>query len=415
MNRKQLTLLIVAALIVGGLGLWVRSRRAASYQTSAGLMGQKVLGDFDVNSIAHVVIRHGTNELNLVRKDEVWTVKERGNYKANFSEISDFLRKLWELKTVQAQTIGPSQLARLELVTEGDKPGTVVELRNESGELVRSLILGKQHRRQPTQSSPFGGDEGWPDGRYVMVSGKSNIVSLVSETFSNIEPKPEQWLNKDFFKIEKVKSIAVKYQNETNSWHIARDTESSELKLVDAKPDEKLDQSKVSSIPNALSWPSFNDVVVDPNPEVTGLDKPTVAVFETFDGFTYTVKIGNKHDDNAYYLSLAVNANYPKERTPGPDEKPEDKEKLDKEFKEKTEKLNEKFKQEKSLEQWVFLVPKWTVDNLLKERHALLAEKKEEPKPAQSSTTSTSELTPVDAILPPVPPPPEPPAPPKPQ
>ncbi|MCX8109484.1 MAG: hypothetical protein N3G20_11855, partial [Verrucomicrobiae bacterium] len=160
MNRRQLTLLVAAALIIGGLGLWVRNRRAASYQTSTGLMGQKVLGDFDVNSIAHVVIRHGTNELNLVRRDEVWTVKERGGYKANFSEISDFLRKLWELKIVQAQTVGPSQLGRLELLTEGEKPGTVVELRNESGQVVRSIILGKQHRRQPSQSSPFGGDEG---------------------------------------------------------------------------------------------------------------------------------------------------------------------------------------------------------------------------------------------------------------
>ncbi|MCX8107447.1 MAG: DUF4340 domain-containing protein, partial [Verrucomicrobiae bacterium] len=266
-------------------------------------------------------------------------------------------------------------------------------------------------------------DEGWPDGRYVMAHGKSNLVCLVSETFSNIEPKPEQWLNKDFFKIEKVKSVAVTYQNQTNSWHIARDTETSELKLVDARPDEKLDQSKVSSIPNALSWPSFNDVVVDPKPEVTGLDKPTLAVFETFDGFTYNVKIGNKHDDNAYYLSVAVQANYPKERTPAPDEKPEDKEKLDKEFKEKTDKLNDKFKQEKGLEQWVFLVPKWTLDNLLKERHALLAEKKEEPKPATQPTSATgsaggasvAEPSPVDAVLPPVPPPPEPPAAPKPQ
>ncbi|MDH7503971.1 MAG: hypothetical protein QHJ82_14845, partial [Verrucomicrobiota bacterium] len=84
MNRRQLTLILVAALVIGGLGLWLRSRRAASYQTSSGLMGQKVLGDFDVNSIAHITIRRGTNEVNLVQKDEVWTVKERGGYKANF-------------------------------------------------------------------------------------------------------------------------------------------------------------------------------------------------------------------------------------------------------------------------------------------------------------------------------------------
>lgn len=414
MNRKQLTLIIAAALVIGAIGLWLRGRKAASYQTSTGLMGQKVLGDFDPNTIAKVTIRRGTNQINLVRKDETWTVAERAGYKANFSEISDFLRKLYELKTVQAQSIGPSQFARLELLTDGEKPGTLIELKDDKSENVRSLVLGKQHRRQPTQPSPYGDDEGWPDGRYVMVTGKTGTVSLVSESFSNIEPKPEQWLSKDFFKVEKVKSVSVTYPVATNSWQLQRETETAQLQLVDAKPDEKLDSSKVSGIPTALSWPSFNDVIVDPKPEVTGLDKPTVAVLETFDGFTYTVKVGNKHGDDAYYTSVAVTANYPKERTPGTDEKAEDKEKLDKEFKEKTDKLNEKFKQEKALEPWVFLVPKYSIDSLLKERHALLAEKKEEPKPAASTNAPPPAISPVDATFPPVPPPPDPPQPPKP-
>src|SRR5439155_21869465 len=84
--------------------------------------------------------------------------------------------------------------------------------------------------------------------------------------------------------------------------------------------------------------------------------------------------------------------------TPGKDEKPEDKEKLDKEFKDRLAKLEEKLKQEKGFEQWTYLVSKWTVDPLLKERKDLLAEKKEEPKkdekPAAASATTPPKTVP---------------------
>jgi len=79
-------------------------------------------------------------------------------------------------------------------------------------------------------------------------------------------------------------------------------------------------------------------------------------------------------------MQVAVAGNFPNERTPGKDEKPEDKDKLDKEFKEKTKKLEDKLKTEKAFEKWTYVVSKWTVDPLLKERKDLLQEKKEEPK-----------------------------------
>ena len=125
---------------------------------------------------------------------------------------------------------------------------------------------------------------------------------------------------------------------------------------------------------------AFNDVLpADTKPEQTGLDKPTVISLDTFDDFTYTIKLGQKTNDNLPMV-VAVTAQIPKERTPGKDEKPEDKARLDKEFKDKQKKLEDKLSQEKSFEKWVYLVSNWTVDSLLKERAQLLVEKKEEPK-----------------------------------
>jgi hypothetical protein len=344
----------------------------------------------------------------LVRQNEQWTVQQRGGYPANFSEVSETLRKLWELKVVQPIRVGPSQLARLELTpSEGTNSATLVVLKDKEDKPIRTVNLGKKHMRQSSSPSPFGGDDGWPDGRYVMLGDQAETVSLVSETFSNLEPKPEQWLNKDFFKVEKTKSIAVTYSVATNSWKLTRETETGEWKLAEAQPEEKLDSTKTSSFANALSWPSFNDVVLDPKPDVTGLDKPTLATLETFDDFTYTVKVGNKSGEDAYYMTVAVAAEIPQQRVAPADEKAEDKEKLDKEFKEKTDKLNDKLKQEKALEKWTFLVSKWTFDSLLKERHALMAEKKDD-KPAEPPKPAEVPPPPLVPELAPLPTPPAP-------
>ena len=384
MNRKQLTILIVLGLVVGGLGFYLQKQKAESFKASDSTLGQKLLPDFPINDVAQVVIKHATNELNLVKQEDVWKVRERNHYPADFTAISEFLRKAWELKTVQNVPAGPSQLARLELTTPPDKgtnSGTLVEFKDKSGKAIKSLLLGKKYMRESQGSSPFGGGD-WPAGRYVMAVGTPPKVWLISDPLSNIEPKPEPWLNKELFKVEKLRSVSVTFTNATNSWKLARETETGEWKLADKQEGEELDAAKIGGVGNALSSPSFNDVLArGAKPETTELDKSIVASLETFDNFAYTVKISGKTNEENYYLTMAVAVDLSKERTPGKEEKPEDKEKLDKEHKEKMDKLKEKLKKEKVFEPWTYLVSKWTIDPLLKERKDLLAEKKiEEPK-----------------------------------
>jgi hypothetical protein len=275
----------------------------------------------------------------------------------------------------------------------------VVDLKDQNEKEIRSVLLGKKHLQKSKGASPFGdmGDQGWPDGRYVKVGAGSETVALISDALANIEPKPDQWLNKDFFKVEKIRSVAVEGPAVTNAWKISRDSETAEWKLADAKPTEQLDSSKTSSVGTALSSPSFTDVITSSSPEQLGLGKPTVVNLDTFDDFSYTFKVGTKTNDS-YPLALTVSAKVPTERAPGKDEKPEDKTRLDKEFKEKQKKLEDKLAQEKGYEKWVYLVSSWTLDPLLKDRAQLLVEKKPEPKKEEKPTASATEpLKPLDS------------------
>lgn len=380
MNGKQFGILLALVVVLGGAGLMLYKKSSSSWSGGGTAVGQKLLGEFDVNAVTQIHVKHGPNELLLAKKGDLWRVTQRGDYPANFPEISSLLLKLKDMKVVQSEAIGQSQLPRLELVASGSNAPTNVELRDESGKAIKTLVLGKKHMRK-SQGSPMGDmdDGGWPDGRYVQVGGAVDKVMLVSDSLANLEPNADNWLNKDFFKIEKAKSIAVTFQIATNSWKLARETEGADLKLVDAKPGEELDSAKASGVANPLSSPSFADVAVGVSPEASGLDKPTVINVETLDGFAYAVKVGAKTNDN-FFLSMSVSANFVKERTPGADEKPEDKTKLDKEFADKLKKLEEKLTAEKAYEPWTYLVASWTVDSIIKERSHFMVEKKEEPK-----------------------------------
>lgn len=404
MNRKQLTLLMLAGAVIVALGWMLSQSKNKSYEAANQRLGQKVIADFPMNDVETITIKAPQGQqLNVTKAANGWVVKERNGYAANFNNISDLLRKVWELKVAQPVKVGPSQLGRLELTPPDNNTnsGTVVEFKDKGGKVLNTLTLGKKTMREgPGGESPFGGGGagGWPNGRFLMVGTDAKTVAIVSEPFANVDAKPSEWIDKEFFKVEKQKAIAV--VSATNNWKLARESETNEWKLADLKPGEQLDTSKSSSVTSALSWPSFTDVATIAEPAQTGLDKPQItAKLETFDGFAYEIKVGKKvaEDKDDYYMQVVADASLVKERTPGKDEKPEDKAKLDKEFKDKADKLAEKLKNEKALAKWTYIVPKYTLEPLFKDRKELLVEKKEEPKPENVSQTEPFQMVPPQA------------------
>src|SRR5262249_5344508 len=169
MNRKQFTILLVLVIVVGGAGILLRKKQSASWTEASSTLGKKILHDLPMNDVAHIVLKQGTNELNLAKKEDLWRVRERTDYPANYSEISDFLIKVHDLKVAQSEKVGPSQLAKLGLVAgSGTNSALIIDFKDANDKTLKSLTLGKKHMRKSERPSPYGGmgDEGWPDGRY---------------------------------------------------------------------------------------------------------------------------------------------------------------------------------------------------------------------------------------------------------
>lgn len=388
MNRKQLLLLVVLVVVLGGTGWFLFQRNSQSWsQAATAVVGSKLLKDFPVNDVAKITIKSSTGEVNLVRGEKGWGVAERGDYPASFEQISRLLKTLWDLKIVQDVKAGPSQFGRLQLVEpakDAVDSGTLIDLLDANGKRMGAVILGKEVLRQVEQMP-----EGYPVGRYVLALDGASQPVVVSEQLNEAAVDVPNWLNKELFKVERIKSVALSGTSPEQQWKFTRATEDGEWQLEGAKPDAKIDTGKLPSFGSALASPTMLDVLpADTKPESVGLDQPITITAETFDGFSYLIRAG-RLDGDKWPVQFSVSAQIAAERTPGAEEKPEDKTRLDEEFAKKKADLEAKLAKEKALEPRIFHITKFTVDSLLKDRSAMLAA----PQPAATPTPTPVSVT----------------------
>lgn len=374
MNRKQFLILIIALVVLGGAGLALFWQDIAAYRESGARIGAKLLPGFKIADVAEIRLQDAKNQVTLARKENAWVVQERGGYTASFQDIGDLMVKLVELKVTQSEQVGATLLPRLELAEpgKGEGAGTLIEFRDGSGKTLARLILGKKVlKKDPLNPLPSAKD-GVPAGRYVLPASAKDTVVVVSDPLHAAEARPGKWLDKDFFKAERIKTLAAGPEGGAPRWKIARDVEYGQWKFADGGG---LDASAAVAAVNKLGTMSFSDVAANPGPG--DAEKPVVAVAETFDKLTYTVKVAKRKTGEEYQVSFTVAGNPPKQRVPEKGEKGQDKERRDKEFAETLKKLDERIAAEKALAKWTYVVARSEVEPLLRERGEMVAKKRD--------------------------------------
>ncbi|MCB1236576.1 MAG: DUF4340 domain-containing protein [Verrucomicrobiae bacterium] len=381
MGPKALIRLLIVLAALGAIALIVKFTQPGQVETvTTGSDRTKVFEDFPINDVAQVRIQTAAGEVNLAKGEKTWGVAERDGYPADNGEIGEFLTKVWDLKVVQSPELGESQFTRLKLLdpAKGDpeNAATVVSFRDAGGQELRALWLGKILERRENRANPFGDGQATTEaGRYVK-TGSGNDVFLVSELFKNVEIEPASWLNENFFKVDKLKAIAIKTGNAADDWKLSRDEDGGDLALAEPKPGEELDETKVSAMKTAFNNPRFEDVIVGDEAKEK---KPAKTTFEidTFEDFHYTVTVGEKNDLNELHLTFDVKGNFPTKRKEGPEESDEEKKKLDEEFAASLKTLQDKLNAEKAMAGKVFKVRSYVADSITKKRSEILKEKKE--------------------------------------
>jgi hypothetical protein len=377
MNRKQFLILVVALIVLGGASFALFWQDLSSYRESGAKIGAKLLPSIKVADVAQIELRDAKNKTTLVRKENGWVVQERSGYPAEFKAISDLIIKLIDLKVVQSDTIGESLMPRVQLVEPakakdgGEGAGTQVELKDAAGKTLANVVLGKTIlKKDPGNPLPNAVD-GVPAGRYVRVLDNNNVV-VVSDPLANASAEPGKWLDKSFAKAERIKTLALAGDG---GWKISRDQEWSQWKFAAGGGD--LDASSAVAAVNGLGNLSFNDVAVTAKPEDEGT--PIVLTAETFDNLTYTYRMAKRKTGDEYLVNISVVGEPPATRTAEKDEKPEEKERRDKDFAESRKRMEVRLAREKIQSQWSYIVDGKQIAPLVKTRDQLVAVRKPPP------------------------------------
>ena len=423
MNGKQLLIAVIALGVLGALALFTSGRNMGNQSSGQSGIGSDVVTKLDPSKVSSVVITDKEGIVTLEQKDENWIVAERDGFPAKFEDIKKLVTSSVTLKSLRKIGASKSQRGRFELVdptVEKENSGIKIEFKGVDGAVLKTILLGKKTSSQSgaNAGSPFGSSD---NQRFVLADGKINSIEIdFSNPLNDIAADPSEWLQKDeFIKIEKIKSVSVAQPDAANSWALTREKEGDDMTLVDAKEEEKLDSSKGNSAGRVFGFANFDDVASRAaKPEDLGMDKAIAASIETFEGYTFAIKMSKAGED--HYMTVAASgtripkddeskARVPqpdetKPREPGENEKPEDKERLDKEHAESLAKLvtdrekahkdnqaktkadndkefSERLAKLKKLEGWTFKVPSHTFDAIYKTRAEMMEEEKEEEAP----------------------------------
>jgi len=380
MSSKQLSLLAAILILLGGLAAWIHYGGAGAWKQADTQSGAKVLPGLVINNIASLRINGGKESVTLERKGDAWSVKERDGYPADTQKIGPLLVKLSELKVTQTEAITEALRPRLQLAAPGQADGGIaVDLSDAAGKSLGNLILGKALTKP---SEIPGATKEVPTGRYLLARDATTTAIAINDPLTEVDASPRAWLDKTFAKPERARTITLSSGGKPR-WTLTRAEEAVMAWILkDAAKGEEFDTNKAEEIAGNLGSLAMTDVAVNPKPDELGLTDGDVLTVETFDGLNYTYTIGKKGGEpkeptRALTLSVTGKPDVPRERTPGKDEKAEDKAKLDQAFKDKLAAFDARIKREQAMDKKVFLVTDASIAPLLKERSALL-----KPKPA---------------------------------
>jgi len=353
MSARVAALLVVLLLALGGGALLLQQQGRLQRPAGVAALGHPLLKNFKAADITAISIRQAGATLTLERKDAQWHIAERAGFPADAEKVRDLVLKALELKVGQSESIGEKDRARLKL----DDAGTQLEFRSADGKPLARLSIGaKFFKREPENAERAIGD-----GRFVMLPDDVKMVYVVADPLTLASTKSADWIHRTGFAAEKVKAMDVALAG-VEKWRIERARDDANWKLTPLRAGEKLDTIRANSASYSLNSVELADVAAPgAKPADTGLDKPfATIVATTFDGLTYTVKLG-KPAGESFHATVAIAG---EAKASGPDAA------------ERQKKIEGRLPAEKALAARTLLIAKSKFDDILKKRAELL-EKKE--------------------------------------
>ncbi len=420
MTSKQLSILVALLAASAGAAYYAKAKRNNAATKDSDIVGQPLVKDFSLDLLGGFSVTDTKNSVVIEKKGGVWVVPTREDFPAKGDAVNTLTDNVANLKVLSVNQVDSGDYGRIQVKdpekgVDEKEAGKAVVLKNTSGGEMATFILGKSGGKKEDDGGMFGMSMGGsgPKPQWVRLKGASDIYE-VKEGFITINADPKTWLDtENFLKIEKIKSVAVTGPDASQTYKVFRETENGELKLDGAQPGEEFDGTgKAAGLGSFMSIGQFDDVALAADKDKAGLDKPTSsAVVETFDGYTFTVKVGNKvappapaagatPDASApenFYMSFTADGKFVEQRTPPPpdkDGKPteteEAKKAADEAFAKNLQAQKDKLAKWQALKDRIFIVSKYNLEPITKKRAELMKDKPAPATPAPGSDPASS-------------------------
>ena len=351
MRSKTFFILVFIFCVVLAIAFFISRPDKPSRQQA--LMGQSFFENLPVNDIVSIQISTGENSVLLKKGLDYWIVGNRYNYPADFSKITDLVKKLKGAKIGRSFQASQKALSRLAIHAPDEKDiskeqqGTRIVLKDKGGKNLADIILGQA------------GDTSAPDLAFYFRNYKDPTVYLIDQNFKFLDKKPLEWIEKKLIDL-KAEDIArvVCYQSKTNQrvYAIKRSEKGKDPVFVDLPEGKKTVKYKLEQVIEVLDNFRIEDVA-DPDKTLADSDVAGDFRFEfhLFDGTVYHLYPGAALDDGSenHYLKVKVSYNPPlkgKEKSKAEDtDKP----------------AAEARKQNQKLGAWTYIISKWLTNSLL--------------------------------------------------
>jgi len=351
MNARLAAVLVVLLAVLGGGALLMQQQERARRPAGAERLGQYVVKGLVAAEIAAIGMRGPDAALTLQRRDARWVIAERAGFPADVDKVREFVLGVLALKVGATEPVADKDRARLGL----DGKGTRIEFRGSDGTVLAALVVGRKYFK----GEPGNPEKAKADGRFVLLPSTPRTAIVVADPLPLATANSAAWVDKTGFGAEKVHSLEVDFAG-SGKWRIERRREDADWRLTPLYSGEKLDVIRANSASYSLNRVAIADVAAPGvRTEETGLDKPVTVVAATFDGLTYTLKLGKQRGED-YYATVWVTG---EPKAAGADAT------------ERARQIAERLPREKALAGQVLLIARSKFEDVLKKRAELLEKK----------------------------------------
>lgn len=369
MNKHHLGLLIAAAVIALVAGLWASKVQEPAVGSGAGAPLLPGLAEA-VNDVNGVKLTGPGNQLiaTLTRDEETWRLAERAGYPANVPEVRELLLKLARAKLLEEKTANPEYYGRLgvEDIAAADAGGVLVEI---EGIDVAPVIIGDTE----------------PAREAVYARRADEAISWLASGAIDIATDVTDWISQTVIDIDasRIAEVEVTHPDGEVVRVYKSEFGQAELEVADIPDGRELKRSNIANtMASVIDALQADDVQTLDESGFADLEATRVA-WRAFDGFVVQAEVATK--DDQYYAKFgattdaAIAARYlpvneatdtesgdaAADDAAGPPAPPEA---------DISVVAEEAAQQNKRLENWVYLLPKFKYDQMTRRMEDLLKE-----------------------------------------